>query len=94
MQIAPKSSANLGVSLENAVFNTLSQKSDDVSYLKETHEIDFCTKEALYKVSYDIRDEKTQKRELNAIEHFKQQEKRRRLVTYDTNRRIGDVAVS
>lgn len=93
LQIAPKSSANLGASLENAVFNTLSQKCDDVSYLKETHEIDFCTKEALYQVSYDISDEKTQKRELSAFEHFKQQEKRRRLVTYDTNGRIGDVDV-
>jgi len=94
LQIAPKHSKNLGSSMENLVFITLNQKEEKVSYLKETYEIDFFSNDTLTQVSYDISDEKTKKRELNAFKHFKRNAKTKcELITYNADDIIGDVNV-
>ncbi|WP_321777502.1 DUF4143 domain-containing protein [Sulfurimonas sp.] len=94
LQIAPKHSKNLGASIENLVFMTLNQKDKQVSYLKDTYEIDFFTKGVLTQVSYDISDDKTKKRELNAFKHFKKNDKEKfQLITYDTDETIDNVKV-
>ena len=86
LQIAPTFFANDGISLENAVFNILNQKDDNVTYIKENYEIDFYSNNALYQVSYDISNEKTLKRELNAFKHFKFNNTKSYLITYDINK--------
>lgn len=92
LQIAPKHSKNLGLALENMVFNVLNQKSESVTYLKDTYEVDFYSQNILYQVSYDINNEKTKKRELNAFKHFKvNEETKSKLITYETNELIDDV---
>ncbi len=92
LQIAPKHSKNLGLALENMVFNFLNQKGESVTYLKDTYEVDFYSENILYQVSYDINNEKTKKRELNAFKHFKvNEETKSKLITYETNERIDDV---
>lgn len=93
LQVLPKLSGNLGNALENAVFNTLSQKHELVTYLKETYEIDFYTDKTLYQVSYDIREEKTKKRELDAFDYFKKSDELCKLITYENDEVIEDVEV-
>ena len=84
LQIAPKHSEDLGKSLENIVFIKLNQECDNLSYLKDTYEVDFYTGEALYQVAYDVSVEKTRKRELRSFKHFPQSEhKPCRLVTLE-----------
>ncbi len=91
LQIAPKNSTNLGASLENLVFNLLSQKALHVTYLKDVYEVDFYAKDTMYQVSYDISEEKTKNREINAFKYFDNANKK--LVTYDTNDKIDEVEV-
>ncbi|MDX9756165.1 MAG: ATP-binding protein, partial [Sulfurimonas sp.] len=62
---------NLGTALENLVFNELYKKDEKVTYRKDNQEVDFYTQNRLYQVAYDISDEKTKKRELNAFGEFK-----------------------
>jgi len=56
---------------ENAVFLELRRQSKDVYYFKAHHEVDFYAKiegkELLLNVSYDIKDEKTRKREYDGL---------------------------
>jgi len=86
LQIAPKHSKNFGSSMENLIFIMLHHKEEKVSYLKDTYEIDFFSNNTLTQVSYDISDEKTKKRELNAFKHFKLNAKIRcELITYNTD---------
>lgn len=85
LQIAPKKSPNFGTMLENFVFNHLSSKNEEISYIKENLEIDFYDESCLYQVSYNIEDEKTKQRELRAFESFKNINKNAKLITYDTN---------
>ena len=92
LQIAPKHSKNLGISLENMVFNFLNQKDENITYLKDKYEIDFYSQNILYQVSYNIDNEKTKKRELNAFNHFKlNDDTKSKLITYDTNELMDDV---
>lgn len=49
--------------------------------------------DSLYQVSYDISDEKTKKRELNAFGEFKKENDRCILITYDANDTINGVKV-
>ena len=95
LSIAPSHSENRGQALENWVFVHLNRScSSAISYLKETHEIDFRCDQTLYQVSYAIDDDKTRKRELQAFGYF--EDKRilaRRLVTFDTNEAVDDVEV-
>ena len=87
-------SANHGTCLENMVFIVLSQNCDEITYLKDTYEIDFKTKNALYQVSYDITEEKTRKRELNAFEHFNSENKAKNiLITYDMNEDLENINI-
>jgi uncharacterized protein len=85
LQVAPRNSANRGTALENLVFNALYEQDDNLTYLKETYEIDFYLQNVLYQVSYDISDDKTKKRELNAFEHYAKENQPCRLITFDTN---------
>jgi uncharacterized protein len=82
-----------GKQLENLVFNALAQKDDNLSYRRDVQEVDFYSQSTLYQVSYDISDEKTKKRELAAFGHFKKQDDKCRLVTYDTDEQNGEVEV-
>ena len=91
LQIATKRSLNLGAMLENSVFNVLNQNFEEVTYCKNIYEIDFCVKDYLLQVSFDIENEKTLTRELNAFNHFKGDKKI--LVTYDTNSSFDDIEV-
>jgi predicted AAA+ superfamily ATPase len=87
-------SKNSGNILENLVFNVLSQRYEDVTYLKDKYEIDFCTNDSLYQVSFSIDDEKTKQRELNAFRHFNKDAKKRNiLITYDTDEQIEGVDI-
>jgi predicted AAA+ superfamily ATPase len=91
LQIAPKHSGNLGASLENLVFNVLNSKALHVTYLKDIYEVDFYAKDTMYQVSYDISEEKTKNREINAFKYFDNANKK--LVTYETNDKIDEVEV-
>lgn len=93
LQIALKSSTNFGATLENSVFNILSAKTNDLTYLKDVHEVDFYTNTTLYQVSYEISDDKTKKRELGAFGYFKKEYDTCKLITYDTNEQIDDVEI-
>lgn len=93
LQIAPRNSENRGNALENLVFNVLAANDDQVSYLKDVNEVDFYSHKTLYQVSYDISDEKTKKRELNAFKLFQHPEDTCKLITYDTNKTLEDIEV-
>jgi len=84
---------NLGIRLENFVFNLLNQNYENITYLKDTKEIDFKVKKTLYQVSYDISDEKTLKRELNSFKYFCKNDYKCKLITYDTNKSIDNIEV-
>nr|CAA6821133.1 MAG: ATPase [uncultured Thiotrichaceae bacterium] len=87
LQIAAKHSEDLGKSLENAVFIKLNQECEQLSYLKDTYEVDFYTGEVLYQVAYEISNEKTLRRELRSFGQFPQSENTPcRLITYDDKR--------
>ena len=84
LQVAQKHSEDLGKSLENAVFIRLNQECENLSYLKDTYEIDFYTGDALYQVAYEINDAKTRKRELRSFGYFQQSKSKPcRLVTHE-----------
>lgn len=91
LQIVPKYSDNLGTALENGVFNVLAQKHESLTYLKDTYEIDFYVDKTLYQVSYDISDDKTKKRELNAFDAFKKEGDICKLITYESDESIGEI---
>jgi len=94
LQISPKNSDNLGASLENLVFNVLNSQALHVTYLKETYEVDFYTKDTMYQVSYDISEEKTKNREINAFGYFEKNKKIDKiLITYDVNEKVEDVKI-
>ncbi len=87
-------SLNSGAYLENMVFTVLNQNSEDITYLRDTYEIDFKDKNSLCQVSYDISDEKTRKRELNAFSYFnKENIFKNILITYDTNEIAENVKI-
>jgi len=86
-------SANMGMRLENFVFNVLSQKNQEVTYINDKYEIDFKTDDTLYQISYEIGDEKTLKRELNSFKHFCKPNNKCKLITYDTNKTFDGVEV-
>jgi len=77
-------SKNIGNALENLVFTTLAQKNENMTYIKETYEIDFYSSKTLIQVSYDIEDEKTRKRELGAFKYFEKISLKCLLITYNT----------
>lgn len=82
------SERNLGAMLENAVCNYWNNK--EITYLLENKECDFYVEGKLYQVSYSIEDEKTRKRELEALEYFMDEMHIDYgvLVTYDKNEEV------
>ena len=86
LQIASSNSKNLGNRLENMVFNILNQSCDALTYMKDGKEIDFRCEDKLYQVSYEMNNEKTRKRELEAFKHLDPESKMKHsVVTYDEN---------
>lgn len=85
---------NIGNALENLVFMSLIQRNKAVHYLQEKNEIDFFCEDMLIQVSYNIDDEKTRKRELNALTEFDDNGKYKHLlVTNETDEKIANVEV-
>ncbi|PKI79908.1 ATPase [Malaciobacter halophilus] len=84
-QIATKKTPQLGALLENFVFNYLSSKSDELTYLKDNYEVDFYDEKCLYQVCYNIEDKKTRQRELRVFDYFSHISSNAKLITYDTN---------
>ena len=93
LQIAPKQTKNLGAMLENGVYNHLSSIVDNITYMKNTYEIDFYDGNSLYQVSYDIENEKANKRELRAFEYFKKDDIKSKLITFSINDTINDIEI-
>lgn len=88
LNLGISSERNMGAMLENAVCNHWS--SEDVTYLLENKECDFYVGNKLYQVSYTIQDEKTRKREIDALEYYMEEfaVNESVLITYDTNETI------
>lgn len=93
MQVAPKNSKNLGNALENWVFRYLTQYNDEIYYLRDVKEIDFYCGDVLYQVSYEIENEKTKKREVEAFASFSHIAKKHCLITFDTEEEIEGINV-
>ena len=94
LEIAPKHSKNLGMRLENLVYNILSAEDSEVSYLREKYEVDFFSQNRLYQVAYDLEDEKRRKRELGAFNYFKNERtKACKVVTFETNEMVDEIEV-
>ncbi len=94
LQIAPKHSKNLGIALENKIYNILYANDESVTYMREKYEVDFYSQNVLYQVAYNIEDEKTRKRELGAFKYFKTDDtKACRVITLDTNEMVDDIEV-
>lgn len=94
LQISSKNSPNLGKSFENSIFNILNKKSDEIFYIRDTHEVDFFQDNNLYQVSYDISDNKTRKRECSAFNYFnKDKIWKNTLITYGQNEVLDNIDV-
>jgi len=83
-------SNNQGAVLENFVFTVLNQTFGNVCYVKDTQEIDFKVQDYLIQVSFDLNDEKTFKREINA---FSNKNGKKIIITYDTNDTYKDIEI-
>lgn len=70
LQTATKPSRNLGQALENLVFIELNRRTLNLSYVRDTYEVDFFDGETLYQVCYTLEDDKTRQRETRALQHF------------------------
>ncbi len=94
LQIAPRHSENLGMALENGVFNLLRDRCGEVVYLKENYEIDFKCEETLYQVAWRIDDPLTRKREMLAFRRLDPQRRfKHRIITFDHDETIEDIEV-
>jgi len=83
-------SKNQGILLENLVFNILNQAYGKVTYIKEKKEIDFYINDLLIQVSFNIEDNETKKREINAFNNYKG---KKILITYENNEIIDDIEI-
>jgi len=83
---------NIGNALENLVFTSLMQRNKAMYYLQEKNEIDFFCENTMMQVSYSIDDEKTRKRELNALAAFDEKYDKV-LVTDETDATLEGVEV-
>lgn len=91
LQVAPKKAPNLGTLLENSIYNYLCLKTENITYMKDTYEIDFYDEKTLFQVSYNIEDEKTKQRELRAFEHFNKESQKVKLITFDVNEKLDNI---
>jgi hypothetical protein len=94
VHIAPKHSKNLGNALENWVFTILYRREQEHYYIRDGKEIDFYSNSILYQVSYDIENQKTKKREIEAFDYFHKISTKYCLVTYDTVEDIKGIVVA
>ena len=90
LNLGIKRAKNQGVMLENGVFITLAQAFREVYYLKEKKEIDFVVGDFLIQVAFDIEDEQTRKRELEA---FKEYKGKKILITYERDEIFEDIEI-
>ena len=93
LQIAPKKTPSLGTLLENNIYNYLSSKTEEITYMNDTYEIDFYNENTLFQVSYNIEDEKTKQRELRAFEYFKKENQKAKLITFDTDAKMEGIEI-
>jgi len=94
LQIASSNSKNLGIGLENIVFNILNQTCNELTYLKENKEIDFKCENNLYQVSYNMSDAKTRKREIDAFKFLDKENKyKHNIITYDENKDEDNIKI-
>lgn len=94
LQLNTKFSQNSGQKLENLVFNILNQNKENLTYLRDTYEIDFYTNKTLYQVSYKIDDEKTLNREINSFKYFDEnQTKEAKIITLNDSKKIDNISV-
>lgn len=93
LQIAPKKTPNLGTLLENSIYNYLYSKTEEITYMNDTYEIDFYDENTLFQVSYNIEDEKTKQRELRAFEYFKKENQKAKLITFDTDAKMKGIEI-
>ena len=93
LQIAPKKTPNFGTLLENSIFNYLSSKTEEITYINDTYEIDFYDENTLFQVSYNLEDEKTKQRELRAFEYFKKENQKAKLITFDTDEKMEGIEI-
>lgn len=95
LNLGMSSERNQGAMLENVVCNHW--QGQEITYLLENKECDFYADDKLYQVSYIIIDEKTRKRELDALEFFMDELNLNEgyLITYDTNEtvKMGDKTI-
>jgi len=84
-------SLNNGTRLENWVFTVLHQRSEEVTYVKAVKEVDFYSQNLLYQVTYDMKDERTKKREVKAFYSFGNLSKNYCLITFDTKEEIEGI---
>ncbi|MDH1975519.1 ATP-binding protein [Aliarcobacter butzleri] len=93
LQIAPKKTPNFGTLLENSIYNYLSSKTEEISYMNDTYEIDFYDENTLFQVSYNLEDEKTKQRELRSFEYFKKENQKAKLITFDTDEKMEGIEI-
>ncbi len=86
-------SLNNGTRLENWVFTILNKREEELTYIKETKEIDFYSDNVLYQVTYNMENEQTKKREIKAFSSFSTISKNYCLITFDTQEEIDDIDV-
>lgn len=87
-------SSNLGSALENLTFVILNKRCDEVTYIKESYEIDFRCDDTLYQVSYKMEDEKTRQRELRAFGSFDKDGKyKHKVISYDETSSFEEVEI-
>ena len=80
--------------LENMIFTILNRDFENITYIKDTYEIDFFCENAYYQVSYNIDDDKTRKRELGSFNHFNKNNKQKNiLITYDANEQLENADI-
>lgn len=88
------SKQNLGVSLENIVFLYLKERDENLTYIKDKQEIDFYSNKTMYQVSFNLADEATRKREINAFSSFnKIIADEKVLITYDKDEILEDIRI-
>jgi len=93
LNLGVRRSKNMDSALENLVFTVLNQVDENITYIKDTYEIDFFNSKFLIQVLYDIEDEKTKKRELNAFKYFEKISSNCLLITYDTNSSVDNINI-
>jgi len=88
-------SLNKGARLENMIFTILAQKDENITFIRDTVEMDFFSEvNGYFQVAYEVSDEKTKQRELGSFGYLKKKKKlKKTLVTYDTNMVLDEIEI-